>query len=174
MQKLTLGFLSLILFSAANAQGKPELDLYLANKGISKAAKDYYQGKFKAEDNNRAFSILDSIKTNNAHNRQFYLYLATQMMRKSDGALSEELGVRTKAYLEQYPNWALAFLQGKLADTSFNGLWAKIIAGEINIDCEGNEKHCASEWYREALKRTSTKYQSALKTLYKQVAAQCP
>jgi hypothetical protein len=175
MQKVISAFVFLILFSiASTAQDKKELDLFLKNEDIPKTAKDYYKGKFKAADDAKTFSILDSIGTNNPYTRQFYLYLATQMMEKSDGALSEELGVRTKEYLEQHPNWALAFLQGSLATPSFNSIWAQKIAGEIMIDCEGKEKQCAKVWYEKTLKKTNTQYKSTLKALYLQVSTQCP
>jgi hypothetical protein len=158
----------------AKAQDKSKLDIFLKNNSISNAAKEYYQGKFKPTDNAKTFSILDSISTNNVATRPFYLYLATQMMRGSNGALSEELGVRAKEYLEQHPNWALTFLRSKFAATSFIAIWAKTIASEINIDCEGKEKQCAKEWHFKALKRTSTENRQILKELYKQVSAQCP
>ena len=107
MQQVILAFIFLIAFSTVStAQDKRELDLFLKSESISKTAKDYYQGRFKAADNPRTYSILDSIRTNNPQTRPFYLYLATQMIKNSDGALSEELGVRAKEYLEQHPDWA--------------------------------------------------------------------
>ena len=175
MQKVILTCLFLVhIASFSFAQNKTELDMFLKTKNVSKAAKDYYQGKFKASDDARTFSILDSMETTNSQTRQFYLYLATQMMQNSDGALSEELGLRAKDYVEQHPNWALVFLQGKFASPTFNNLWAKRIAGEIMIDCEGKERKCAKEWYDSAEKKTDSQYKLALKTLYDQVSKQCP
>lgn len=175
MQKAIIAFFFLTFFSlVVTAQDKNQVDLFLKNNSISTAAKEYYQGKFKAADNAKTFSILDSISTNNAETRPFYLYLSTQIMKISDGALSEELGVRAKEYLEKHPNWALAFLNSKLSAASFIAVWAKTIADEINIDCEDKEQLCAKEWYENALKKTNPENKPTLKELYKQVAARCP
>jgi hypothetical protein len=175
MQKIIIGFLLLLILSTkCGAQNKNELVLFLKNKNISKVAKDYYQGKFKATDNAKTFSILDSIGTKNSQTRPFYLYLVTQMMKTSDGALSEELGLQAKEYIEKHPDWALSFLKGKLAAPAFISFWAKTIAGEIMIDCEGKEKQCAKKWYETADKKTSTTQKQTLVELYRQVSARCP
>jgi hypothetical protein len=175
MQRIGISFLLLSILSVrSEAQDKNELALFLKDNNISKAAKDYYQGKFKATDNAKTFSILDSIETKNSQTRSFYLYLATQMMKHSDGALSEELGLRTKEYLEKHPDWALSFLQEKLSAPSYISTWAKTIAGEIMIDCEGKEKQCVKQWYEIANKKTSINQKKTLVELYQQVSAQCP
>lgn len=175
MQKVIITFFLINCFSfVVSAQDRAQLDQFLNNKSISKAAKEYYQGKFKAADNAKTFSILDSISTKNAETRPFYLFLTTQIMKNSDGALSEELGLRAKKYLEQHPDWALIFLQGNLAAPASISIWAKAIAGEINIDCEGEEKQCAKQWYDKANKKTSTKNKQTLTELYRQVSARCP
>jgi hypothetical protein len=175
MQRIVFSsFLLLLLSIGSEAQDKNELASFLNDKRISKAAKDYYHGKFKATDNAKTFSIVDSISTKNSQTRPFYLYLTTQIMKNSDGALSEELGLRAKEYLEQHPDWALLFLRGNLAAPSFISIWAETIAGEIMIDCEGKEKQCAKQWYVTANKKTSTNQKQTLVDLYRQVSARCP
>lgn len=171
MQKLIIAIIFLLPPFVISAQDKIHLQIYLKNKSVSETAKQYYRGKFKAADNAKIFSILDSINTKNQETRPFYLFLATRIMKNSDGALSEELGVRTKEYLEQHPDWALSFLNGSLAAVGSNAIWAKAIAAEIKIGCEGNEKFCAREWYNNAIKKTSIKYKEKLAVLYRKVSS---
>ena len=59
-------------------------------------AKDFYNDKFKAGDNRRTFSILDSLKTKDDLTRLFYIFLVSKMLNKADGALSEEWGLVCK------------------------------------------------------------------------------
>jgi len=44
-------------------QAPHDVKFYLDNKQVSKNAKDFYNGKFKATDDVRTFSIIDSLKT---------------------------------------------------------------------------------------------------------------
>jgi hypothetical protein len=162
--------LSMMSYSQTN----PKFSHYLKDKNVSKAAKDFYLGKFKASDDDKTFSIIDSMVTKNAQTRPFYIYLFSKMMYKSDGALSEELAYRAKDYLEWHPNWALDFLQGNLVESNFKNDWAETIAGEFQIDCEGKEKACAKEWYNKTLSKTDPRNKKALQMLYQKVLASCP
>ncbi len=56
---LFLSFLSAVCFG----QSPDDLSFYLNNKQISKTAKDFYNKKFKASDDQRTFSITDSLET---------------------------------------------------------------------------------------------------------------
>jgi len=98
IEKILLAGLFLLRHSAFG-QAPGEIKGYLKNKDVSIAAKDFYSGKFKASDDERTLSILDSLKTQNNATRPFYIYLVSIMMDKSDGALSEALGMQQKNLL---------------------------------------------------------------------------
>ncbi len=144
MKIILLAVLSSFLFLHIQAQALRDMAYYLNNEKISKSAKDYYNGKYQAADDARTFSILDSLKTHNSSTRPFYIYLVSKMMKKSDGALSEALGSECRNFIEWHPNEVIEFLYSNkpIANREFIDNWAKTLAGEFMIDCEGKEKQC--------------------------------
>src|SRR4051812_9794838 len=103
--------ISIFVFNFTSFSQSPDnINYYQNHKGISKAAKDFYAGKFKASDDTKSLSILDSLYTKNNSTRPFYIYLACRMMEKSDGALSEELSYHAKRISESHPDWVIEFL----------------------------------------------------------------
>ena len=116
------GILSLLIFTILGnkiiAQPLGEISNYINSKDVSKNAKDYYNGLFKASDNLKTESIIDSLRTKNSNTRPFYLYLVSKMSTKSDGALSESLGMAFKDFTKKYPNELISFLysENKLMD----------------------------------------------------------
>ena len=116
-------FLFSFLFCSIKLFGQPpdSLSFYLINKQISKTAKDFYYKKFKASDDERTFSITDSLETSNNITRPFYIFLVSKMLDRSDGALAEGLGVSCKHFLQFHPDYLLNFLfsQNKIIDPKF-------------------------------------------------------
>lgn len=160
----------LLLLLTCKLYGQAPLDpkFYLDNKQVSKTAKDFYNGKFKASDDTKTFSILDSLKTKNNLARPFYIYLVSTMLDKADGALSEELGNKCKEFIEQYPDRLIDFLysDSKLVDKKFTDNWANAIAGEFMIDCEGQEKQCIKRSLQIALTKTKAENKAKLTNFY--------
>lgn len=171
VMRIVIIVLSFFLLLDVRAQPPRDSVYYLNSRKISKAAKDYYNGKFKASDDARTFSILDSLKTNDDSTRPFYIYLASKMMKKSDGALSEELGVVCKDFIEWHPNEAIAFLYSNktMASREFIDNWAKTIAGEFRIDCEGKEKPCVKASLNKATVKCSEKNKKYLQDLFDRI-----
>ena len=153
------------------AQNSEEMKIYLDNKQVSKAAKDFYSGKFKATDNDKTLSIIDSLRTKNSFTRPFYLYLVSKMMDKSDGALSEALGNSCKEFVEDSPNSAIEFLyqNNKIANHVTVDNWAKIIEGEFMIVCENDEKECVGKSLQKTLLKTKAANRSNVNDLYQRI-----
>ena len=122
-----------------------DIQFYLSHPKVSKTAKDFYYNKFKASDNDRTFSIFDSLNTKNNVTRPFYIFLCSRIMEKSDGALSEFAGLAAKAFVENHPRTFITFFKrpnNLLATEKYLKIWAVQVAGEIAIECENKEKVC--------------------------------
>lgn len=125
------------------AQQLKGISIYLKNEQIPVVARQYYDGKFRASDDPKTFSIIDSIETHNTGTRPFYLLLVSRMMANADGALAEILGLSCHRFFELNPDAVIDFLYSRhqLIADSYKDAWAKTIAGEIKISHENNEKH---------------------------------
>jgi hypothetical protein len=174
IEKILLAGLFLLRHSAFG-QAPGEIKGYLKNKDVSIAAKDFYSGKFKASDDERTLSILDSLKTQNNATKPFYIYLVSIMMDKSDGALSEALGNAAKEFIEHNPNQAIDFLYSNntVLIKKFRCNWAFRIGGEFIITCEGKEKECAKKSLAQTLIKTSQANKSKLTQFYIQIESYC-
>jgi len=170
-------FIIFFLFSTCNTFGQELLDTqyYLYNNLISKNAKDFYRGKFSPSDNTRTISIMDSLNTKNNVTRPFYILLVSKMLKKSDGALSESLGVNCRAFLESHPDFLLDFLYSKKLVTNkyYFDKWAKQIAMEFSLDCEEKKLQCINDSKRQTATKTKSTNQSRLNTFYGQIVSYC-
>ena len=166
-----------LLLVSLNGFGQVPIDIkfYLNNSQVSKTAKDFYKGKFKPSDDNRTMSILDSLNTRNNSTRPFYIYLVSTMMQKSDGALSEALGNAAKNFIERHPNEAVNFLyaNNRMVEKKFLSAWAKQVAGEFMIDCEGGEKQCVRKSLKQTLAKTKSQNKTRLTQFYSQIESNC-
>lgn len=143
-----LSLIAIFLSKASNCQPLQRIPFYLSDPSISKNAKSFYQGKFKASDDERTFSIIDSLKTSNNNTRPFYIFLVSKILPNADGALSEGLGLACKEFVEWNPNFLMSFLSGKNIDSAFIEDWAEEVAGEFQIECEGNEYRCIGSSFK--------------------------
>lgn len=71
--------------------GKKEKEIFLNNSNVNKLALDYYNGNFKASDDEQTFRLLDTL-THKNDNFQLYYFLFNNICTTSDGALSEIIG----------------------------------------------------------------------------------
>ena len=174
----TIKFLFIGIFAfcfQVNGQAPQNISFYLSNKQISKTAIDYYNGKFRATDDDKTLSILDSLKTKNELTRPFYIYLTSRMINQSDGALSEALGEACSELLEYHPDFAIDFLfsGSKMVQKRFISDWAKIIAGDFMITCEEKVKQCVRKALQQSLGKTKLANKQKLKQLYIQIENYC-
>lgn len=170
-------YFSIFLFLAFKVLGQAPLDikLYLESNQVSNIAKDFYNGKFKATDDNKTFSIIDSLKTTNNFTRPFYILLVSKMIAKADGALSESLGASCKDFVELHPDFLIDFLYSKstIVDKSFLDKWAKQIAGEFMIDCEGKETQCITQSLQKASTKGRLNNKRKLTDFYQKIQSYC-
>ena len=82
--------------------GKP-ISYYLENPDIDGCSKLFYQGKFAASDDLQTYAFLDSVLTNNAATRPFYVYVFNSVMSVADGALAEHIAENCWKYFEKFP-----------------------------------------------------------------------
>jgi hypothetical protein len=164
----------LLLTCKVYAQAPVYIKTYLNNHQVSQTAKDFYYGKFMATDDTKTLSIIDSLHTKNDLTRPFYLYLVSRMIPKSDGALSELLGVSCKDFIEVSPDFLIDFLYAKnaIVDKRFLGDWANQIAGEFLIDCEG-EKQCILLSLQKASTMVRLDNKAKLADFYKKIEGYC-
>jgi hypothetical protein len=143
-----LFLITIFLGKESFCQPLQKISLYLNDPLISENAKSFYRGKFKASDDDRTFSIIDSLKTSNNKTRPFYIFLVSKILPNADGALSEGLGLACKEFVEWNPNLLMSFLSGKYIDSAFIEDWADEVAGEFQIECEGNEYRCIDSSFK--------------------------
>ena len=170
-------YFAIFLFLTFKVYGQAPLDVssYLDSKQVSKAAKDFYKGKFRATDDTKTFSIIDSLKTKNNLTRPFYIFLVSKIIDKADGALSESLGVSCKEFIESHPDFLIDFLYSKTktVDKRFLDNWANRIAGEFMIDCEGKEKQCIKKSFQKASTKVKLDNKSKLTAFYHKIDSYC-
>jgi len=172
-----MNFYSLIfLLLTFNIYGQAPLNIksYLENYQISKAAKDFYNGKFMATDDIRTFSIIDSLETKNNLTRPFYILVVSKIIDKADGALSESLGISCKNFIESHPDFLLEFLYSKnaLVDKKFIDDWVNKIGSEFMIDCECQEQGITNS-FQKALSKIKLDNNTKLKQFYKKIETFC-
>lgn len=168
-------FIFLLLTLKVFGQAPLSINFYLDNKYVSKTAKDFYNGNFRATDGSKTFSIIDSLKTENDLTRPFYIFLVSKIMNKADGALSESIGASCKKFIESNPDFLIDFLnsKSKLIENDFLDNWTKHVAGEFIITCEGKEKECIKKSLQKALKQVKPDNKSKLTTFYHKIEIYC-
>jgi len=85
-----------------NLNARP-IDFYLNHKDIDTPAKLFYKGQYAVYDDQETFRSLDGILTENAETRPFYLFIYSQAMIVTDGALAEYMAGVCRRYVEKYP-----------------------------------------------------------------------
>ena len=166
--------LAFLLISASRLMAQApvqDANHYLQMAGVSKNAKLYYQGKLRPSDDEKTFSIFDSLNTKNNVTRPFYMYLVSRILLKADGALSEYAGVVCKKFLESKPDYLIEFLgsKNKLSDKNYTDDWASQIMGEFMISCEGKEKLCMKKSLQHTLKKCKASNLILLTAFYKKM-----
>jgi hypothetical protein len=165
--------IGIFLFSSVTvfAQAPSSIKFYLASKQISKNAKDYYYNKFMAIDNERTFSIIDSLESKNNTTRPFYIFLVSRMLKKADGALSEAMGVRCKKFIESNPDFLIEFLfsKSKMIENNFLFEWVSQLYMEFSIDCDEYSVKCTKQSLSKALKKVKLTNVAKLKFIYQKI-----
>jgi hypothetical protein len=156
--------------------GQPlkNVESYLKRPDISQTAKDCYLGKFMPIDDERTFSVFDSLETKNSITRPFYLLTVSKILVRADGALSEAAGVYCKKYIETDPNHLITFLYTNNFTKNYIKYWANQISMELSISCENYCKSCSISSLEIASKKISSSNSGKLQYLYTQIQKNCP
>ncbi len=161
----------LVLLSAyqfSNGQPLGEISIYLKNPAISKAAKIYYAGKFRASDDDTTFSILDSLRTKSDTNRPFYILLVSKMAKSADGALAEAVFPTCVDFFYKQPDDLIEFLYAKSQNANFKSYWALAIVQGLDLD----DKYDQKELINSALKKCKPQNRENIKSFWKKVSSQ--
>lgn len=163
-------FLALLISISIRLTAQPlqPIATYLNSKQVSAAAKDYYNGKFSATDDDRTFSIFDSLRTTNNATRPFYIFLTSRILQHVDGALSEMAGLTCQDFIEKHPNELATYLRSlrKLQREKETDRWAMSTYSEFAIGCEANVLPCIDKSYKIAASKVSKANKEALDNLF--------
>ena len=118
-----------------------QISFYLTHDNIPQACKDLFSKVEHPADDTKTLALLDSLLTTNSETGPFYFLTVTRTIEKAAGAYSESLGLIGKQYLEKRTKEFIKYFidESLLTDNDFEN-WAKIVAGEIQISAEGQEK----------------------------------
>ena len=170
-------YLSIFLFLTFKVYGQAPVDIkyYIYNKQISITAIDFYNGMFYPNDDAKTWSIFDSLETKNDSTRPFYIFLVSKIIDSADGALAETLGENCQELIESNSDFLIDFLysKNKIVEKHFIDNWAKSIASQFMMLCEGKEKYCINKSFKKASLKCRLDNKSKLKEFYKKVESYC-
>lgn len=115
---------------------KTEQESILHSPQIDKNAIKYYQGSFKATDNQSTENLLNKIisEKNPTKETVFYFYILNQICLKSDGVLSEILGKYCMKFLLRNPELVLRYFQ---RNKKVEKIYGEFIGSELYFKEEG-------------------------------------
>lgn len=93
-------------FNFWELMSQKEKENFLNNSNVNKLALDYYNGNFKASDDEQTFRLLDTLTHNNEYFPLYY-FLFNEICAVSDGALSEAMGPYCLKMLLNEPNFVI-------------------------------------------------------------------
>ncbi|MCB0696217.1 MAG: hypothetical protein KDC07_02565 [Chitinophagaceae bacterium] len=151
-----------------SAQGLQNFDFYYGHSQVSQEAKEYYAHLFDVNSSNKAYSILDSVFTQNDETRPFYIFLICRMLKEARGEMLIELNIICRHAAEMYPNSLIPVLYaGKnYVDEDVKDLWASRMATEIRVTCNGELMNCFKDSRSTALQHCDTYNKGRLESLY--------
>lgn len=101
-----------------NSLRNPISQYYLTDLNLRHVAKLIVEDSIQPMDNNVTFSILDSVTKGNLETRNYFAKAFDVIIIKSDGALSEVIGVYCMKSIYNHPNELLNWLStGKMEST---------------------------------------------------------
>lgn len=168
VQKIIFAIVFFMAGYCCNAQQLQDAQYYLSHADVSQDAKDYYRQGFVAADAQKAYSVLDSIFTENDSTRPFYVLLAGRMLTEANGELLAELNIVCRYVAELHPGTLVAVLfadAGKVP-ANYRQLWAQRMAVEIRISCTGDLVKCFKQSRSAALQHCTEDSKGRLEVLY--------
>jgi hypothetical protein len=170
-----LPFIALLLVSVlARGQMPGNISYYMTTVQVPDIARQYYNGAFRAGDNDSTYRIIDSMETRNNLTRPFYLLLVSKMIKENDGTLSEALFQSCEAFFEAHPDALIEFLWSgsDLIRKDYKREWAIAIAGEIMISHEKRERQYMQQLEKKALAGCRERNKEHVRDMYAEVNGQ--
>jgi len=93
-------------FNFWELMSQTEKEHFLNNSNINKLVLDYYGDKFKVNDDEQTFRLIDTLTHKNEY-FPFYYFLFNEICAVSDGALSEAMGPYCLKMLLNEPNFVI-------------------------------------------------------------------
>ena len=114
-------------------------DYFLSDKNTPKLAKDIYRDNdWNLNKADELLSLLDSLSATNVNSRPFYCKVITKSFKKSDGYLSEGLGIAGVKYVENNTKEFISNFENKSCfDDNDMITWANILILEFSIGSDG-------------------------------------
>lgn len=90
--------------------GKP-IEFYLDHPATKEIVKDFYQGEFLPTDDDKTFDLLDVLVEKQEDIYPFYFHCMNSIIRYSDGAISEIMGVPAQKMVYNYPAYTFSYFK---------------------------------------------------------------
>lgn len=143
---------------------------YLSRADVSRDAKDYYIEGLNKTNLHKAYSVLDSVFTDNDVTRPFYILMACHMLSQAEGELLEELKIISRFTAELQPgSLGQVLFSREKAYSGYKFQWAKAMASEIRTSCTSDLMACFRKSRSEALQHCNAGDKMHLETLYNMV-----
>ncbi|MBN9485298.1 MAG: hypothetical protein BGO70_02455 [Bacteroidetes bacterium 43-93] len=157
--------------AVVDAQALKPTAYYMGLPTVSQAAKDYHAGTVPAGDNDRTYSIADSMSTLNNDTRPFYIFLVSKMLLTANRQLSIGLGRTCRDFLQRNPDAVVGLLFSTSVKPAYKYQWARVIALDIMTACPGDKMKCMKTSRLLALQHCREQNEEGLETIYSAVRA---
>lgn len=153
------------------AQELKNFDFYYSHPQVSQEAKEYYAGLFSVNNNEKAYSVMDSVFTQNDATRPFYIYLVCKMLDEADENMMADLSIICRYVVEIHPTALMAVLHAgrNYVDDKYRAIWAKRISTELRVTCDQELMDCFKISRNAAIQACAENQKQRLETLYNMV-----
>ena len=142
----------------------PNSNYYLFDLEPKQYAKLILNDSIRPSDNLSTFRLLDSLEAKSYEDRKFYFKVCSNIMTKSDGALSEVVGEMALLYAENNIKEFLGFIE-TLTDNEVEK-WGFFLCGEMLISSD-TPREDAERFYNKLKQESSETNKEKIEKLYK-------
>lgn len=161
-----------ICCTGTNAQQLKETSYYMQLPNVSQAAKDYHSGTMAAGDNDRTYSIADSMNTEEVDTRPFYIYLVSKMLLNANKQFINNMSTACRHFIQNDPDALVGLLFSKGVKPDYRNAWARAIATDIYISCKTSPMLCFKTARSLSLERCSEPNKEKLEVIFNMVRTQ--
>lgn len=153
------------------AQELKNFDFYYSHPQVSQEAKEYYAGLFSVNNSEKAYSVMDSVFTQNDETRPFYIYLVCKMLGEADENMLAELSIICRYVVELQPSALVTVLYAgrNFVEDKYKDIWAKRISTELRVTCDKELMDCFKQSRTIAIQACAEEHKPRLEVLYNMV-----